>query len=354
MRCRGLSIATCVGLIACGTHETEENLNSSTTGTVVVAAEVVRVAELNITRVTLNVDGVEAVTEEVPPTRSGDVFEWTLPLAAGTHELVARAFVDDRELARSAPGTVAITPDRRAPARLSVVTPPLLSMQLWQQGSTTSCDVKWASGNTTCREPLAPDYASVGVWVLDWGGAEAGTLEDLADSCGGRFERDSVGGLGEAEAAEVWRWLPPAAGGLCQVTGRATNAAGVSASVAMGVVIPPGIAPPLPFVAAIVTRNYEFESICPVVSERERDCSERKYHPGDSMSLGILDQRWYFRTPGRTEVSDTCGSTISLDPRNGAFVWSQAGTAGSTCRIRVQVTAQDGVSSEAIAQYQLD
>jgi hypothetical protein len=191
------------------------------------------------------------------------------------------------------------------------------------------------------------------VSVAAWGGSSSGPI-DIADSCGGRFERQPrFIGDNVDENHLVWRWLPSSAGGLCQLTARAISAAGVSANLSMAVVVPPGIVPPLSSLWGLILTDRPSED-CFVLSERPMDCTSSSFHAGDSMFLSVI-QNWYFLTPGTVEVSDTCGSVVTQDPeRTYRFLWNQAGTAGATCNIRVKMTAQEGTSVEASTSFRLD
>jgi hypothetical protein len=336
----------CAGLVACAARGTDDD----DMGMAEVVVHVASAAQYNVTRVTVE---SENFSQDLSPTTHSGVFGGTLMLPSGTHELVARSFIGGWESGRSSPTAITIQSGRVAQASLSVLEIPLLSMQLWQ-GDAAPCDVKWFSTHDACSgKPLAPQVASVSVGVLAWGGSSSGPI-DIVDSCGGRFEREPdliADGIGKNGAA--WRWLPAFAGGLCQLTGRAISADGVSANLSMAVLVPPGIVPPPPVLEGVIFGNYESE-ICYVLSARPTDCTFSNFHAGDPMMLVTTLQRWNFLTPSTVEISDTCGSVFTQDPTTGAFFWNQAGTAGATCNIRVKMTAQEGTSTEASTSFQLN
>jgi hypothetical protein len=200
--------------------------------------------------------------------------------------------------------------------------------------------------NATCTSPIAaPTVTSFNLSVPSWGGGTPGLI-DIADSCGGsgsitsRFG-DSANGL----------WLPPAAGGLCILTLRATNGDGVVGTKSMAVLASPGTAPPLP----PPPEGFASVSGCFLETSQEgADCGGRT--AGSPLFLNA-QLAVFAGHPGRITLTDTCVGVVPMQGLFNTFLfqsWNVANaTPGTTCKVTLRAATLEGSSLELSGHYQV-
>jgi hypothetical protein len=210
------------------------------------------------------------------------------------------------------------------------------------------CDV---FDSFSCSAPIAsPSASSFTLSVFNWGSNATGSIE-LSDNCGGRFSAP-IEGVNNIQGF----WLPPVAGGVCIVTGRATNGDGAVGTVRAAVLVRPGTpatsAPPLLSVSLEVNVGFcQFETNDPAAPA---DCGTLP--PGGFVRASIFSN-WLDGTPGSLEITDDCGGgrTEARDSLSTLFrAWQPMGESGAVCTVTVRGVSLQGVEGVATGRFTLE
>lgn len=210
------------------------------------------------------------------------------------------------------------------------------------------CFVSQFSGASCASTIASPSITAWSASVPSWGGSSPGTIE-ISDDCGGRFgfeqiTPDSIGGS----------WLPPAGGGLCKITARATSSDGEVSTTVAAILARAGTAPtPQP-----IQVQANFEDGCQLL-QFGNQCGST--HPGNARSLG--GTAFFFPGhPGTVTVTDSCVSPV---PTSISFFFntmffntqwtvpSLNGQPFTTCSTIVHVTSLEGTAIDVFANYSI-
>lgn len=219
------------------------------------------------------------------------------------------------------------------------VTAPMMILSLPAVGCFVSQD-----GNASCPGTIAsPTTSPYQVSVFHWGSSAPGALE-LSDDCGGRFGTDS-----RDAGNRFGSWLPPAGGGVCIVTARAVNGDGLASTISAAILVRAGSSataqPPQLF--GTLANGCSFQS-----STSPVDCGQ--VQAGGLFGL-FGNMSWADGHPGSLTITDDCGGA-QPEPSNSFFFdtsWALPSTPGTICTTTVHATNLEGVSSDAVARYQL-
>jgi hypothetical protein len=221
------------------------------------------------------------------------------------------------------------------------VTAPMMFLSLPTLGG---CLV-FPGGNASCSDTIAsPTTAPYQVSVFNWGSSAPGTIE-LSDNCGGRFGTDS-----RNAGDRFGSWLPPVAGGLCILTARAVNGDGLASTLSAAILVRaggPATAQPPVFSGSLANGCFFQSSGVPA------DCGLAQ--AGGSFGL-FGNMFWADGHPGSLTITDDCGGGAQSDPNNLFFFdapWTLPSEPGRICTTTVRATNLEGVSSDAVARYQL-
>jgi hypothetical protein len=222
---------------------------------------------------------------------------------------------------------------------------PQIGLELF--GSVSCANENGFRINASCPDSLtSPTTTNYMINVFNWGLSAPGTLE-LTDDCGGGISALS----GEPGFTVQGEWLPPAAGGICQVTARAVNADGGVATATVAVLTHPGevVTSMPPQISGQVGNECFFSSTSPTPTR----CPAQRVGTDTFFFLGGLN--WVDGTPGTVVVTDTCGRgrTVVLVDESFARSWTLSGTPGATCTVTVEATSLEGATTQTSVQFLL-
>jgi hypothetical protein len=202
--------------------------------------------------------------------------------------------------------------------------------------------------NSSCSQTIAsPSTSTFTLNTSSWGLSTPGSLE-LSDDCGGRF------GVSFRNSDEIQgMWLPPTAGGLCLITGRAVNGDGAVGTTTIAVLVRGGT-PPAPLVPQINAVLISQDIFCNFSNFNDqsspRNCDGE--FAGSSVSA-IASANYLDGILGALEIEDDCGGgrTQAADPRSMSRLWTVAGPPGATCTVSVRATSWQGDRSVAVGRF---
>jgi hypothetical protein len=143
------------------------------------------------------------------------------------------------------------------------------------------------------------------------------------------------------------RWFPPPSGGLCFLTGHATNGDGGVATVTAAVLTHPGTQG-TSTVPQIDARLFTSNGLCQFHNTEGAE-------PTACLSAGRFGNAslqptvdWGTGDPGTVRVTADCGH-----PSNSGFDyrWEVLGSSGGRCTVTVRATSLQGVQGVAQAQF---
>jgi hypothetical protein len=222
------------------------------------------------------------------------------------------------------------------------VSAPVLELQL----DAVRCDVVTGTANSSCADTIAsPSTSTFRLNPFGWGVSTPGMLE-LSDNCGGRFgttfrNSDLLQGV----------WLPPAAGGLCLVTGRAINGDGAVGTITAAVLVRPGTlatsqVPQLSVSLGTDLSGCNFNNNDP---STPLNCGAGSAGSVASVFVGV---NWLDGIPDSLEVSDNCGGGPFQASNINLFrSWVIAGGFGTICTVTARAVSLQGVEGTATGQF---
>jgi hypothetical protein len=195
-----------------------------------------------------------------------------------------------------------------------------------------------------CKSAISsPDAGAYQVTVFDWG-ALPGAIE-LSDSCGGRFGTfartfDGVRGF----------WRPSVQAGVCLLTARVTNSAGVVSTLAPAVIVRDGVSPTAQAPSINSTLRIPGNGACSLRSSTPTAaCGSTRSGQIVSLSLSF--------SPGDHEgsvvVTDDCAGPLPQADGVFSMAWAVPAIAPRTCTVTIQVTNLAGLTGQASGQYQI-
>lgn len=212
------------------------------------------------------------------------------------------------------------------------------------------CFVSQFSDSSCANTIASPSVTAWSASVPFWNGSSPAGIE-ISDDCGGRFgfeqiTPDSIGGS----------WLPPAGGGLCKITARATNSDGQVGTRVAAILTRPGT-PPTP---AGIQAGANFEDGCQLL-QFGNQCGSTQ--PGNVRSLG--GNAFFFSPghPGTVTVTDSCFSAVP--PLNISTFFSTVffntqwtvpslnGQPFTTCSTIMHITSLEGTAIDIFANYSI-
>jgi hypothetical protein len=218
---------------------------------------------------------------------------------------------------------------------------PALELRL----NTVHCDVLTGSSDSSCPDAIAsPATTSFQLNVFGWGVSTPGTLE-ITDNCGGSF-----GVTFPSEDLIQGAWLPPAAGGVCIITGRAINGDGAIGTVTAAVLVHPGTQATSQTPSLNVSISTEFGSCFLFNNDPTAPLSCGGTEIGVSVFLNT-NASYLDGNPGTLEVTDDCGGghTVSSNPFNFGQLWTVTPSGGTSCTVTVRATSLQGAVGTATA-----
>lgn len=201
-------------------------------------------------------------------------------------------------------------------------------------------------GNASCPTTIAsPGSSTYLLNVLSWGASTPGALE-LTDNCGGTFgttdhNADNLGGP----------WVPPLAGGLCNLTAHVTNGDGVSETLHVAVLTHAGSPLPdaNPPAMSVGIGNNSFG--CSPGGSAPAHCGT--FPPGTEFH-GNGFVVWGNGLAGDVTVTDSCTGAQAVTLTEGSFissVWTLPNQPGTTCTTTIVATNLEGDSTQRQMQY---
>ena len=211
------------------------------------------------------------------------------------------------------------------------------------------CDVTTGAFDSSCSNAIAsPATTPFQLNVFGWGVSTPGTLE-IADNCGGSF-----GATFRGQDTIQGSWLPPAAGGLCIITGRAVNGDGAIGTVTAAVLVHPGPQATSATPSLNVSISTELGGCFFVNNDPSAppSCggSEIGFTVFLSMSANYLDGN-----PGTLEVTDDCGGghVVSPNPFSFGQLWTVTPNGAASCTVTARATSLQGAVGTVTATIPL-
>jgi hypothetical protein len=219
------------------------------------------------------------------------------------------------------------------------VSAPALDLRL----DAVRCEVFTGSFNSSCVDAIAsPSTSPFSLSTFGWGLSTPGTLE-LSDNCGGRF-----GAIARTSDFMQGTWLPPAAGGLCIITGRAINGDGAVGTVTAAVLVHQGT----PATSQAPQLRVEIDT-------NLNACAFGNNDPSSPLNCGagsagatafvFISMNWLDGIPDSLQVSDDCGGGVfqASNPNSLFHSWTIAGSFGQICTVTARAVSLQGAESTA-------
>lgn len=177
--------------------------------------------------------------------------------------------------------------------------------------------------------------------TISWGGSAAGDLQ-LTDNCGGHIAIDN------AEVDFIaGEWMPPAAGGACILTGRATNRDGAVGTTQLALLARPGTA--YPTTTLWLDAQLSSDTVNCALNPATPACGV--VAAGAALSLaGSSSDR------GLIEIDDSCAGHRRWRGSYSSFevpTWTATGAPGATCVVTVRGTSLSGNVKTIAMSYKI-
>jgi hypothetical protein len=217
------------------------------------------------------------------------------------------------------------------------ITGPTIALNINELG----CTVGTGTDASCQGSATSPQVFNVGLSVLNWGQSTPGRLE-LSDNCGGTFSHVPADTFFFDQL-----WLPPVAGGVCIITGRAIGTEGSTATLSAAVVVhagTPATSNPPAITGELLTDTdfCVFHDTTPGTPDR---CGGTFVH-SVAEAFALVD--WRDGSPGTVIISDDCGGT----PTSNGHLWEVLDTGRPTCTVTIRATSLQG--SETVATGSFD
>lgn len=228
------------------------------------------------------------------------------------------------------------------------ISAPTLELQLSLQSA--FCVVNRFVSNASCAAATSSPTVTPVQAFVNWENATPGSMT-VFDDCGG-----GVSVLFQGLTFLDARWLPPAQGGICRVTVRATSLEGVVSELSAAVLVRPGT-PRQPVGAPDVALNGFFPAAMSFCSGHST-VGEVFCNPTPAGSTASFDGSvfWADTLPSTIELTDSCGGAFSsraTDPASGFFsaTWQAPAAPVAGCAITATARSLEGVTRSAVLRF---
>jgi hypothetical protein len=207
-----------------------------------------------------------------------------------------------------------------------------------------NCDVRTGTDASCQGSAASPRVFTIGLAPLSWGQSTPGRLE-FSDDCGGTFSHNRTDTFFASQF-----WLPPVAGGVCIITGRATSIEGSTATLSAAVLVRPGTpATSLPpTISADLLTDTGFCAFDETHAGTPDACGGTFAHD-TADAFGFVG--WRDGTPGTVTISDDCGG-FAVQGSTDHF-WEVLDNGNATCTVTFHATSLQGAESVAMASFNI-